>query len=147
MKVNSKKPKKQRKALFTYKNHQKSKLLNTRLADFLQEEYGVKKLPLRVGDQVRVISGEFKDFEGEIIKISKNLRAQIKEAAFQKADGTEWNPGIHVSNLIITKFKKEGKDMDPWRSSMIDRKSVFGYEFGKELKGPKKEKQKEEELE
>ncbi len=141
MKVKSKKPKKQRKALYTYKNHQKSKLLNTRLADFLQEEYGVKRLPLRVGDQVRVISGEFKDFEGEVISISKNIRAKIKEAAFQKADGTEWNPGIHISNLIITKFKKEGKDMDQWRVSMIDRKSVFGFDWKEELRGPKKEKE------
>ncbi len=147
MRVNSKKPKKQRKALFTYKNHQKSKLLNTRLADFLQEEYGLKRLPLKVGDQVRVIIGEFKDFEGEVIKITKELRAQIKEATFQKADGTDWNPSIHISNLIITKFKKEGKDMDPWRSSIIDRKSVFGYEFESELKGPKKGKKNEVEAE
>ncbi|MBY9006875.1 MAG: 50S ribosomal protein L24 [Candidatus Lokiarchaeota archaeon] len=146
MRTNSKKPKKQRKALFTYKNHQKSKLLTTRLADFLQEEYGVKRLPLRVGDQVRVLTGEFTDFEGEVLKITKKLGVQIKEATFQKADGTDWNPSIHISNLIITKFKKEGKDMDPWRSSMIDRKSVFGYEFGSELKGPKKEKNNEVEI-
>jgi len=141
MKVKSKKPKKQRKALFNYKNHQRSKLLRTRLADFLQEEYGIKTLPLRVGDQVQITRGEFRDFEGEVTEIDKNLRVKIKEAAFEKADGTEFNPGIHVSNLIITKFKEEGKDMDPWRAHMIDRKSVFGFDWEEELKGPKKEKE------
>ncbi|MBD3212489.1 MAG: 50S ribosomal protein L24 [Candidatus Lokiarchaeota archaeon] len=143
MKTKSRKPKKQRKALYNYKNHQRSKLLRCRLADFLQEEYGVQTLPLRVGDQVRITRGEFRDFEGEVTEIDKNLRVKIKEAAFEKADGTEFHPGIHVSNLIITKFKKEGKDMDPWRAHMIDRKSIFGFDWEEELKGPKKEQMEE----
>jgi large subunit ribosomal protein L24 len=139
MKITSKKPKKQRKALYNFKNHERSKLLRTRLADFLQEDYGIKTLPLRVGDHVRIVKGEFKDFEGEVTEITKGLRVKIKEAAFEKADGTEWNPSIHHSNLIITKFKEEGKDMGAWRAHMIDRKSIFGFEWKEELEGPKKE--------
>jgi ribosomal protein uL24 len=92
---------------------------------------------------VRITRGEFRDFEGEVTEIDKNLRVKIKEAAFEKADGTEFHPGIHVSNLIITKFKKEGKDMDPWRAHMIDRKSIFGFDWEEELKGPKKEQMEE----
>jgi len=149
MKIKSKKPKKQRKALYNYKNHERSNLLRTRLAKFLQEEYGIKTLPLRVGDSVRIVKGEFKDFEGEVIEITKNLRAKIKEAAFEKSDGTEWNPSIHISNLIITKFKEEGKDMDRWRAHMIDRKSIFGFDWEEEVEAPKKDekaKDKEEEV-
>ncbi|MGV9173810.1 MAG: 50S ribosomal protein L24 [Promethearchaeia archaeon] len=143
MKINSKKPKKQRKALYTAKNHQRSKLLSTRLADFLQEEYGVKQLPLRVGDSIRIVNGEFKDFEGEVIEIdSKKQRAKIKEAVFEKTDGTEFHPSIHISNLIITSFKEEGKKMDPWRAHMIERKAAFLYD--EELLAPKKEKSKME---
>jgi large subunit ribosomal protein L24 len=141
MKISSKKPKKQRKALYNAKNHQRSKLLSTRLADFLQEEYGVKQLPLRTGDAVRIVKGEFKNFEGEIIEIdSKKQRAKIKEAAFEKTDGTEFHPSIHISNLIITRFKNEGKQMDPWRAHMIERKAAFLYD--EELLAPKKEKGK-----
>lgn len=141
MKVKSKKPGKQRKALFNYKNHQRSKLLSTRVADFLREEYGIKKIPLRVGDSVRITRGEFKDFEGECIEITKNLRAKIKEAVFDKTDGTQFNPTIHISNLIITKFGKE-KKMDNWRASMIERKAL--YIFGEEeLIAPKKLKEEE----
>ena len=43
MKIKSKKPCKQRKALHNYKNHQRSKLLTCRLADFLREEFGIKR--------------------------------------------------------------------------------------------------------
>ncbi|MFX1301845.1 MAG: 50S ribosomal protein L24 [Promethearchaeota archaeon] len=141
MKVKTIQPRKQRKALYNYKNHQRSKLLSTRVADFLRDEYGIKRLPLRVGDQVRVCRGEFKDFEGEIIEITKNQRAKIKEAQFDKTDGTQFHPPIHISNLIITKFAKE-KKMDPWRANMIERKALYGF-YKEEIKAPKKEKEEE----
>ena len=142
MKVESKKPCKQRKALFNYKNNHRSKLLSTRVADFVREEYGIKALPLRVGDDVRVVKGEFKDFEGEVIEITSNLRAKIKEVTFDKADGTEFHPTIHISKLIITKLSKE-KKLDPWRAKIIDRKALYGFRE-EELMAPKKEKKKEE---
>lgn len=142
MKITSKQPRKQRKALFNPKNHQKSKLLSTRLADFLTDEYGIKKLPLRVGDSIRVCKGEFKDFEGEVIEVlPKKQRVKIKEAAFERSDGTQFHPAIHVSNVIITKFRKEGKRMDGWRALMIERKASFRM-YGDELLAPKKEKAK-----
>jgi len=141
MKVKSKQPRKQRKALYNYKNNQRSKLLSTRIADYLREEYGIKRLPIRVGDQVRVCKGEFKDFEGEALEITKDLRCRIKEAQFEKTDGTQYHPAIHISNLIITKFAKE-KKMDPWRVNMIERKA--GYRIlEEELVGPKKKKEVE----
>ncbi|MBD3255460.1 MAG: 50S ribosomal protein L24 [Candidatus Lokiarchaeota archaeon] len=142
MKISSKKPSKQRKQLYNYKNHQRSKLLSCRLADFLRDDYGIKRLPLRVGDQVRVCKGEFKDFEGEVLEINRNLRVKVKECVFEKADGTQFYPSIHVSNLIITKFKEEGKRMDPWRASMIEKKAAFLW--GDELMAPKKTKEKQE---
>jgi len=142
MKVKSKQPRKQRKALFNYKNHQKSKLLTVRVADFVREEYGIKSLPLRVGDGVRITRGEFKDFEGEIIEITKKQRAKIKEATFDKADGTQFHPAIHISKMVITKFTKE-KKMDPWRARMIERKAIFGFSEDV-LTGPKKQKGEED---
>ena len=139
MKITSKQPRKQRKAIFNPSSHQRSKLLSTRVADFLRDEYGIKRLPLRVGDQVRVCKGEFKDFEGEVLEITKDLRCKIKEAQFEKTDGTQYHPPIHISNLVITKFTKE-KKMDPWRAKMIERKALYGF-YEEELTGPKKQKE------
>ena len=142
MKIKSKKPGKQRKALFNYKNHQRSKLLTCRLADFFQEDYGIKRIPLRVGDSVRITKGEYKDFEGEVLEITNDLRVKVKEAVFDKADGTQFHPTIHVSNLVITKFRKEGKRMDGWRAAMIEKKA--GYLWEEDLVAPKKGKKEEE---
>lgn len=135
MKVASKKPKKQRKALFNYKNHQRSKLLSTRLADFLQDVYGVRRLPIRVGDNVRVVKGDFKDIEGECMEVRKDLKLIIKECKLDKTSGESYYVPIHHSKVIITKLKKEGKKMDNSRKSILERKT--GYEFiDEELKGP-----------
>lgn len=141
MKVKSKQSRKQRKALYNYKNHERSKLFSTRVADFLRDEYGIKKLPVRVGDSVRITKGEFKDFEGEVLEITKNIRCKIKEAQFEKTDGTQFHPAIHVSNLIITKFAKE-KKLDPWRAQMIERKALYGF-YEEELTAPKKKKEED----
>ena len=141
MKVKSKQPKKQRKALANYQNHQRSKLFSTRVADFVRDEYGIKKLPVRVGDSVRITRGEFKDFEGTILEVTKDLRCKIKEAKFEKTDGTDFHPSIHVSNLIITKFEKE-KKMDPWRAKVIERKALYGF-YDEESTGIKKGKEEE----
>ncbi len=140
MKIKSAQTKKQRKALLNYKNHQRSKLFTVRVADFVREEYGIKKMPIRVGDSVKITRGEFKDFEGEVLEVTKELKCKIKEAQFEKTDGTQFHPAIHISNLVITKFAK-AKKMDPWRASMIERKALYGY--SEELTGPKKEKEVE----
>ena len=126
MKVKSKQPRKQRKALANYQNHQRSKLFSTRVADFVRDEYGIKRMPVRVGDSVRITRGEFTDFEGTVEEVTKDLRCKIKEAQFEKADGTQFHPAIHISNLIITKFTKE-KKMDPWRAKIIERKALYGF--------------------
>ncbi len=139
MKIKSRQPRKQRKALLNYKNNQRSKLLSTRLADFLRDEYGIRRLPLRVGDSVRITRGEFSDFEGSVLEITKNQRATIKEAKFEKSDGTEFHPAIHISNLVITKFVK-AKKMDQWRANMIERKALYGF-YEEELTAPKKKKE------
>jgi large subunit ribosomal protein L24 len=142
MKIQSKQPRKQRKALYNYKNHHRSNLLTTRVADFVREEYGIKSLPIRVGDNVRVVKGEFKDFEGEVTEVAKDLRVEIKEVTFDKADGTQFHPTIHISKLIITKLGKE-KKLDPWRAKIIDRKALYGFKE-EELISPKKGKKAEE---
>lgn len=144
MKVKSRKPSKQRKARFNFMNHQRSKLLSCRLADFLSDEYGIKRLPIRVGDSVKITRGEYRDFEGEILEITKDLRVKVKEAVFEKVDGTQFHPTIHVSNLVITKFRREGKKMDGWRASIIERKAGYWEE---EYLAPKKTKKKLEEEE
>jgi len=74
MKVKSKKPTKQRNALLKVKNHQTHKLFTVKLDDAIQAEYGIKRLPLRKDDSVRVIAGEFDGIEGKILSLNKKTR-------------------------------------------------------------------------
>lgn len=140
MKIKSKQPRKQHKALAQYKLHQRSKLLSTRVADFLQEQYGIKRLPIRVGDSVRVVKGDFIEIEGKVEEIKKNLKLIIKECQLEKADGTTYYVPVHVSKVIITKLKEEGRKMDTLRRQIIERKSGFEL-FEEELKAPIKNKE------
>lgn len=126
VKVQSKKPRKQRRALQKVKNHQVSKLFTAPLAESLQEVYGIKRLPVRVGDSVRIIKGEFVGIEGKVNSLNKKTRKLIiEEATQQKRSGENYFVPISVSNVLITKFETEKADkkMDPWRETrMIERK-------------------------
>jgi len=68
-------------------------------------------------------------------EIKKNLKLIIKECKLEKPDGTSYYVPIHISKVVITKLKGEGKKMDPLRRQIIERK--LGYEFVEEkLKAP-----------
>lgn len=126
VRVNSKKPRKQRSALQKVKNHQVSKLFTAPIDESLQEIYGIKRIPVRVGDSVRIIKGEFVGIEGKVTSMNKKTRKLIiEEATLQKQSGENYFVPISVSNIIITKFETEkaGKKIDPWRENrIIERK-------------------------
>lgn len=121
VRVKSKKPSKQRNALRKIKNHQVSKLFTIPLDENLQSEWGIKRLPVRKDDSVRIIAGEFTGIEGKVLKIhKKNLKVTIEEATLQKRDGSNYFVPIPISKIVLTKFGE--KKMDEWREKMINRK-------------------------
>ncbi|MHA1719348.1 MAG: 50S ribosomal protein L24 [Promethearchaeota archaeon] len=123
MKVKSKKPRKQRNALLKVKNHQVSKLFTVPLEDNLQEEWGIKRLPLRVDDYCRITSGEFSGIEGKILSVDKKTRkVTIEETSQEKKDGSSFFTPIAPSKIILTKFATKKNKIDPWREKMIERK-------------------------
>ncbi|MBN2154712.1 MAG: 50S ribosomal protein L24 [Candidatus Lokiarchaeota archaeon] len=127
MKVKSKKPKKQRLALHTIKQHQTSKLFMVRLDEPLQEEWGIKRMPLRKDDEVRVIKNEMVDVEGKVLSLNRRTRTiQIEECTLEKKSGATYYIPISPSNVILTKFG--GKKMDSWRQKIIDRKQKLEIE-------------------
>ena len=136
VRVKSKKPSKQRNALRKVKNHQVSKLFTVPLDESLQTEWGIKRLPVRKDDSVRIIAGEFVGIEGKVLEIHKKVRkVTIEEATLQKRDGSNYFVPIPVSKIILTKFGE--KKMDTWREKMIDRKEKLEMV---EPKSPKKVK-------
>jgi len=115
--VLSKKPRKQRKAIFNAPHHITNKLMNAHLSPELRERYKKRSMPVRVGDTVRILRGEFKRVEGKVIRVERKYRRVfIENLTRKKADGTNVNIPIHVSNIMITQLNLD----DEYRKTLLE---------------------------
>ena len=64
-----KNPKKQRKRLFNAPAHIRHKLMAAPLSSEIAASRGVKTLPVRKGDTVRIERGDNKGFEGKVSRV------------------------------------------------------------------------------
>lgn len=99
--------------------HKQRKSIVAPLSPDLKEEYGFRSISVRVGDEVRVLRGDFKAMEGEVTEIdtdSKRLTIEGVETA--TADETEVPSPVHPSNVEITDLED-----DDMRDKIIERRS------------------------
>ncbi len=114
-----KKPRKQRKRLFTAPSHIRYKLMVAPLSPELVASKGAKRLPVRKGDTVRVLRGDRKGFEGKISRIDrKNYRIYIEGLTREKVDGTAIFIPVSPSKVMIRSLNLG----DKWRKKIIERK-------------------------
>ncbi|MDO5850995.1 MAG: 50S ribosomal protein L24 [Methanobacteriaceae archaeon] len=98
----SKQPRKQRKAMYTAPLHKRHNSMSVALSEELKEEYERRSIPVRKGDVVEILRGDFKNEEGTVEKIDlKNYRVMVDGASIQKPDGNKLYQPIHPSNLVI----------------------------------------------
>jgi len=82
--------------------------LGAHLSKELRERLGKRHLRVRRGDRVRILRGDFKGLEGEVLSVdTKRERVYVQGASIRKADGTEVPMGIHPSNLLILKLAED----------------------------------------
>ncbi len=95
-------PRKQRKALYNAPAHARGKYLSATLSKDLKEKLGKKSLPLKSGDKVRVLRGDFKGHEGEVLDVDYgSYKVTIEEVTLSKPDGTAVFLPVDPSNLMI----------------------------------------------
>ena len=98
----SKQPRKQRKALYNAPAHARGKHLSATLSKDLRADLGKRSLPLRSGDKVRVLRGDFKGHEGEVLSVDyTSYKVTIEEVTLSKPDGTAVFLPVDPSNLMI----------------------------------------------
>ncbi len=115
----SKQPRKQRKFIYKAPLHIRHKLVSATLSEELREQYGRRSLPLKVGDTVKVMRGDFKDHEGKVEKVDlKNYRIMIEGAVVQKPDGNKVYHTVHPSNIVIIELDLDDEE----RNDIIERK-------------------------
>jgi large subunit ribosomal protein L24 len=98
----SKQPRKQRTALYNAPAHARGKHLSASLSKDLREKVGKRSLPLRTGDKVRVLRGDFAGHEGEVLTVDYgSYKVTIEEVTLSKPDGTATFLPVDPSNLVI----------------------------------------------
>ena len=98
----SKQPRKQRKALYNAPAHARGKHLSAALSKDLRADLGKRSLPVRSGDKVRVVRGDFKGHEGEVLTVDyTSYKVTIEEVTLAKPDGTNAFLPVDPSNLVI----------------------------------------------
>ncbi len=133
----SKQPRKQRKSLYNAPLHIRRKLLTAPLSKELREKYWIKRLPVRKGDEVRIVRGSYAGMEGKVNRVDlKKIRIYIDGVTRERADGTPVFVPIHPSKVEIIKLDLSDKE----RRKIIERKKGRIVE-----EETKKEEEKEEE--
>jgi large subunit ribosomal protein L24 len=113
------KPTKQRRMLYQAPDHIRYKLFSAPLSAELQASHGVKTLPVRSGDTVRIMRGDHKGFEGKISKIDRgNYRIYVEGLTREKVDGTAIFVPVHPSKVRIIGLTLD----DKWRKKIMERK-------------------------
>ncbi len=115
----SKKPSKQRYFYYNAPLHIRRKFMTAPLSKELRKKYKIRNLPVRKGDVVEIVRGDFSGIKGEVIDVDyKKVRIYVKGATIRKADGSEVYYPIHPSKVVIVKLNLD----DEWRKKIIERK-------------------------
>ena len=105
MAVVASKPRKQRKKLYTTPKHRLPKLMSAHLSPELRQKYGRRSFPVRVGDTVKIMWGDFKGVEGKVREVDrKNRRVYVENVTRKKVDGSTVYVPIAVSKVMITQL-------------------------------------------
>jgi large subunit ribosomal protein L24 len=119
MKNKTSKPSKQRKRLFKAPYHIRGKILSAHLSPELRGSYKTRSIPVRKGDTVRILRGDYKGVEGKVLRVDrKKYRIFIEGITRQKADGTTLLVPIHPSKVEIIRLNLDDKN----RKRILERK-------------------------
>ena len=93
-------------------------MMSCHLSADLKAKYEVRSMPVRKGDQVKVMVGGFKNNEGKVQSVYRRRRCiYIEKVIKEKNNGQQAQIPIHPSNCVITALK-----LDKDRKSILEKK-------------------------
>lgn len=99
---------KQRKTQFNAKGTDLTKQFTAQLSKPLQEEYSIKRIPIRPNDRVKILVGKFKSRDGKVVRVNRHQRKIcIEDCTITKKDGAIKYIGVHPSNVKIVGLSME----------------------------------------
>lgn len=103
--MDSKQPRKQRKAHFGAAMHERQKKVAAPLSKELREKHKKRSMAVRKGDTVKVVRGQYKGITEKVMEVDlKRYRIFVKGAERKNAKGKESPYPIHPSNVMITEL-------------------------------------------
>ncbi|MFP3196115.1 MAG: 50S ribosomal protein L24 [Caldivirga sp.] len=108
--TSSSQPRRQHKALGNAPWHVRRRLLTAPLSKELQRQFGVKRVPVRVGDTVLILRGDFKGTRGKVTRVDyKRVRIYVDSATNKKPSGEAVYYPIHPSKVVIVELDQSDK--------------------------------------
>jgi len=132
----SKQPRKQVKYRANAPLHIKHKFMSANLDKDLRKKYGKRSFPLRKGDSVKILRGEFKKKTGKVGLVDlKKLRIAIENLQRTKKDGSKINIWFDPSNLQIKELdlddKKRLNALGRKLKPIVEKETIKKQEFKK----------------
>jgi large subunit ribosomal protein L24 len=143
MRVPSRSPRRQRRALYTADTFERRVRMNVPLSRELKGRFKRRSLPLRKGDTVRVLSGSFVGREERVAKVDRRSYAVTLENVTLKTAEEKMKPlTLRLSHLVITRLNLS----DPWRrrTLRVREEDVTPEERGEPPAAPEAAEPKEE---
>jgi len=107
----SKQVRKQRKFRYNSPLHIKHKFLSAHLSKELIKKYKMRNIPVRKGDTVKVLRGQFKNHTGKVQKVLlRKSKVHIEGVEMIKKDGAKTYYPVHASNLMINILELNDKE-------------------------------------
>jgi large subunit ribosomal protein L24 len=114
--MKTKRPSKQRKALYDSRGQRTRKLMSASLSKELRGTQGRRLYQVRKGDTVKILRGDFAGVEGKVTEIDRSAqRLFVEGVTREKTSGTSSNVSVHCSKVVITKLNLD----DKWRAESI----------------------------
>jgi large subunit ribosomal protein L24 len=112
-------PRKQRKKMYQAPQHDRYRRFSAPLSSALKSSHNTNSVPVRTGDTVRVMRGDYKGFEGKVNRVDRSkYRIFVEGVSMEKVDGSTVLIPIHPSKVTITQLNLD----DKWRKEILKRK-------------------------
>jgi large subunit ribosomal protein L24 len=90
--------------------HMRQKFTTAKLSDEQAKKHGVKRIPVRKGDKVKIVRGQFKGKTGKINRVNLvSTKIYIDGIDRTKTEGAKAFYAIHPSNVIIIELNVDDK--------------------------------------
>lgn len=141
--MKSKQPRKQRKKRFQAPLHRRQKIMSVSLDKKLRKKFNRKSMPVKKGDKVEVLRGDFKGIRSKIKELDlRNLKVTVEDVKREKTEGTEVHVLLEPSNLKIV-----DADLSDKKRQKIVKRVEGKFEVKKKKKSKEKKKSKKKKKE